>query len=185
MDLHRVLCHHPMVKVLRRARPPAHHRAPHPLRQTEVRYLKAALPFIAVGLLLFGAMWLSLQQRAEKRLKEGMSAETAGRMEDAIQSYEWAIQAYTPASSSVREAVGRLERIAGDAERKGDHKTARKAYQSIVSGLSVIEHFTQPYSVNLQNASMELERIERAMMQPRMVNPDSAGTPSTQPVSPE
>ena len=105
-------------------------------------------------------------------------------MEDAIQSYEWAIQAYTPASSPVQEAVQRLERIARDAEHNGNHQAARKAYQAIVSGLSVIEHFAQPYSVNLQSASMELERIERAIMQPRVVNPNPVESPSTQSASP-
>jgi hypothetical protein len=149
-----------------------------------VRYLKAALPFIAIGLMLIGVAWFSLHRRAIERLKEGNGAETAGRVEDAIQSYEWAIQAYTPASSPVHQAVQRLEQIAVDAERRGDHRTARKAYQAIVSGLFVIEHFAQPYSVNLQNASMELERIERAMIQPHGADPSVSGAPATPPVNP-
>lgn len=107
-------------------------------------------------------------------------------MEEAIQSYEWALQAYTPASSANQEAVRRLEWIAGDAERGGDRGTARKAYQAIVSGLSVIEHFAQPYSANLQNASKELERIERAMMQPQAAGaPGPAGASSTSPANPD
>ncbi len=105
-------------------------------------------------------------------------------MEDAIQSYEWAVQAYTPASSPLYEAVQHLERIAGEAERGGDHKTARKAYQAIVSGLSVIEHVAQPYSDSLVNASKELERIERAMIQPRDASPGVSGTSASSPVSP-
>ena len=131
-----------------------------------MRYLKAALPFITIGFVLFGVAWFSLYQRAREHVQEGISAETAGRMEDAIRSFEWAVQAYTPASSPADEAVQHLEWIAVQAEQSGDHKTARMAYQAIVSGLSVMAHVAQPYTANLQNASKELERIERGMMQP-------------------
>ncbi len=171
MELHRVPA---------RVLPPV----PQPPSKTEVRYLKGVLPFFVIGLLLFAAAGFSLYQRAGEWLREGIGAENAGRIDEAIQSYEWAIQAYTPASSPVREAIHRLELIAGNAERGGDYKTARKAYQAIVSGLSVIEHFAQPYSMNLQDASRDLERIERAMMPPQAVSSDVPGATSIQPVSP-
>lgn len=151
-----------------------------------MRYLKRLLPFVAVGFILFGVSWHVLSERARKYVQEGISFESAGQMAEAIQSYEWAVQAYTPASSSVQEAVQRLERIASEAEQKGDHRTARRAYQAILSGLSVIEHFAQPYSTNLQNASKELERVERAMMQPPAAGAAGpAGAPSASPANPD
>lgn len=100
-----------------------------------------------------------VRQSAE-RLERGERFEAEGRIEDAIEQYEWAIQAYTPFNPNTAKALSHLEHLAGQAEKQGNDGLARKAWQAIVSGLTVIKHVTQPYKEDLRVAEEKLTAIE-------------------------
>jgi antirestriction protein len=147
-----------------------------PKRRNSGRYLRGFLPFLAVGVGLAGAAVFSLQHQSAERLERGEALEAEGKVVDAIEQYEWSIQAYTPFSRSVGKALSRLEYIANAAEKAGREAVARKAWQAVVSGLSVIEHFRQPYRERLEHAKQRLDEIEQRMMKASQ-KPVSPATP--------
>ncbi|MCA9447098.1 MAG: hypothetical protein KC931_08275 [Candidatus Omnitrophica bacterium] len=124
-----------------------------------MKFARTVFPY-AIGLtvLLFFAAVI-LYQRSSAFLEKGMESERKGDMVEAIESYEWAIQNYTPAINRAGEAIARLEKIATDSEVKGATDTAIEAWQGIVSGLAVIRHLSQPYPEEKAKAEREMNRL--------------------------
>lgn len=148
-----------------------------PKRKNSGRYLRGFAPFVAVGVGLAGAAVFSLQHQSAERLGRGEALEAEGKIVDAIEQYEWAIQAYTPLNPNVEKAISHLEHIAAEAERAGQESMARKAWQAVISGLSVIEHFRQPYRPRLEQAQGKLDEIETRMMKAAQKPVSPAATP--------
>ncbi len=128
-------------------------------------YTSRVLPFLFGGVVLLLVSWCALSNQAADRLARGEALESEGKLTDAIEQYEWAIQAYTPGSASVARAVEALERIGAAAESAGRIDLARNAWQALVSGLIVIEHVTQPYAVRLSAAEAHLESVEARILE--------------------
>jgi hypothetical protein len=120
---------------------------------------RAAIPYVIGGAILIGASFVILGDRAQKRFEEGQTFEKEGKLADAIERYEWAVQAYTPLGSYPALALDRLAAIAQEAEVAGATETAIEAWQSVVSGLAVIENFRQPFESELREAETRLENL--------------------------
>lgn len=106
-----------------------------------------------------GGAFVVLSGRSQREFEKGQTFEREGRLSDAIERYEWAIQAYTPLGSYPSRALERLQTIAQDAEVSGATETAIEAWQAILSGLSVIENFRQPYEGRLREAEERLAKL--------------------------
>ncbi|MCG3197155.1 MAG: hypothetical protein GHCLOJNM_01639 [bacterium] len=130
-----------------------------------VGYARRTVPFLVGGAVLLLASWISLARQSADRLAKAEALEAEGKLVDAIEQYEWAIQAYTPGGGSVARAVEALERIGARAESLGEDDLARRAWQALVSGLIVIEHVTQPYSARLSAAEARLESVETRLLE--------------------
>lgn len=128
--------------------------------------LRSALPFGFVLVLFVTFLVIEQRNRAWELFERGRTFEQQGLIEDAAEQYEWAIQAYTPMGSVLPESIRRLEAIGQDAESAGNDPLARTAWQSIVSGLAVIEHLWQPESETLARARERLDAVEQRMMEP-------------------
>ena len=121
--------------------------------------LRNSIPYIVGGAILVGASFVVLSGRSQREFEKGQTFEREGRLSDAIERYEWAIQAYTPLGSYPSRALERLQTIAQDAEVSGATDTAVEAWQAILSGLSVIENFRQPYKGQLREAEERLAKL--------------------------
>jgi hypothetical protein len=121
---------------------------------------------IVTGILLIFAAF-HLEWKSRDYLAKGVALETKGNLTDAIEQYEWALTAYTPLAIGSTEALNNLERIAEMAEQAGDDKINRSARQAIVSGLTMIHHFRQPYATQLENVRTRLDQVETRMIQDR------------------
>jgi len=139
-----------------------------------VQNLRALVPLLVLAVFLFIAACAHLSSQANGRLQHARELEGKGELVEAIERYEWSIQSYTPFNRSTREAIRSLERLAEQAETKGDRKIARQAWQAIVSGLAVVHHFRQPFPEEMDRAERNLERLEQELSQKQisMTPPD-------------
>lgn len=126
--------------------------------------LRSTAPYALLLIALAALLIADQRGRAEQRLNQAQEYEQQGLIEDAVEQYEWAIQAYTPGSSTLEEAVRSLRRIAENAERAGSDSLARSAWQSIVSGISVIDHLWTPCEAALVDAQGRLADLEKRML---------------------
>ena len=122
-------------------------------------HFRAAVPYLVGGAILVGAAFVVLSGRAQKRFEEGQAFEREGKLTDAIERYEWAIQAYTPFGTYPPRALERLRVIAQEAEVSGSTSTAIEAWQSVVSSLAVIDNIGQPYDMERIEAETHLDEL--------------------------
>lgn len=118
-----------------------------------------AIPYIVGGAILVGASFVVLNGRSQREFEKGEAFEREGNLTDAIERYEWAIQAYSPLGSYPSQALERLRTIAQEAEVSGATETAMEAWQAILSGLAVIENIRQPYEADLREAEERLAEL--------------------------
>ena len=136
--------------------------------------LRGALPYLIGGAVLLGGAAYSLSRQAAYRVSEGLRLEQEGKRIDAIEQYEWAIQSYTPFGKSPDLAIERLKAIAADAEIRGETKTALIAWQAIVSGLTVTQHFFQPRAEDLALAEGRLIELRNRFLTSASASPGAA-----------
>ena len=121
--------------------------------------LRNSIPYIVGGAILVGGAFVVLSGRSQREFEKGQTFEREGRLSDAIERYEWAIQAYSPFGSYPAQALERLRTIAQEAEVSGATDSAVEAWQAILSGLAVIENFRQPYEMQLREAEERLAQL--------------------------
>lgn len=123
------------------------------------RNFRAVAPYLLGVVILAGSAVFSLNSQSERWFQEAWRLEEEGRLEDAIERYEWAVRAYTPFSRNPSRALHRLQQIASEAERKDATQTAIWAWQAVVSSLSVVENVFQPHEEMLLEAENKLAAL--------------------------
>lgn len=89
---------------------------------------KAAIAALLVVLAVFGVAWAARAAEGRKALLEADTASARGDSFDAIMAARTAAEAKCPLCTAPAEGFARLERIARDAEGRGDDATAFAAW---------------------------------------------------------
>lgn len=132
-------------------------------------------PYLVGALVLLGAAVFLLRSESRDRLEKGESFEREGKLVEAIEQYEWAIQAYSPGDPSFENALDRLEAIAHESETKDATQTEIQSWQAIVSGLTVTRHLSQPAAGVLSEARNRLKELRGDSASPS--NPSEGSEP--------
>ncbi|MFH0774862.1 MAG: hypothetical protein V2A53_05130 [bacterium] len=98
-----------------------------------------------VILVMIAMFWAETMHRAWREFKEAKKAEKEGDMPMAILWYGTVISFYTPWSPWVNKSIERLFEIGKDAEKKGDYKLAKDAYDEIVHRIYSVRSFYTPH----------------------------------------
>lgn len=150
-----------------------------------MRYYRRLLPFLFVGILLCTFAVTRLYRQSADRFHKAEDFSASGRITEAIEYYEWAIQGYYPWNPYVPRALNALEGVADRSLKEARYKQARQALQAIVSGLAVIEHFRQPFPDRYARALEKLTRLENRMREQSTLSPESGQPKAPQPAGPE
>ncbi|MEE2756438.1 MAG: hypothetical protein VYA30_07240 [Myxococcota bacterium] len=133
-----------------------------------LRWVVFGICFIILG--LWGRTWWS--SRAE--LTRAVALERAGKIEQAIEHYQYAARWYSPLAKAPEEARAALQRIAADAERKGNLDVALKAYRRLRGAILSTRGMTNP-GLNLLSSTNKAIAGLMAKQQFRLADASSAG----------
>jgi hypothetical protein len=111
---------------------------------------------VAVALAVVAAR-VALDSRAA--LRAGAAAEARGDRAEAVRLYLDAARAYLPGSPYVRDALDRLETLAGQAEGAGDRDAARRALEAERAALLGARSFYTPHAARLDEADRRLASL--------------------------
>lgn len=96
---------------------------------------RAAIAAIVVVLCVFGVSWAARASEGRRALLDADTALARGDTFDAIMAARTAAEARCPACSAPEEGFARLERIARDAEGRGDDAVAFAAWGAVRAAL--------------------------------------------------
>ncbi len=129
----------------------------------------AALVGVALALLVG-----RVRSDSRAALGQGAVAEQAGDRSQAVRHYLHAARMYVPGSASVRQALDRLEAIAGAAAQVGDAATERAALEAVRAALLGARSFYTPSPDRLAASDRRLARLYAAIEDPAVAPGASA-----------
>lgn len=135
---------------------------------------------LAVAALLAAAGVLVGRVAVDSRaaLRSGLAAEARGASAEAIRGYFDAARLYLPGSPWVRQAIDRLDALAGTAEAKGDLLAARHALEAIRAASLGTRSFYTPHAARLPGVERRLAHLYALTeMQAAASQPPAAGEP--------
>lgn len=124
------------------------------------RAIAAAIALVA--LVVLAIAWIGLASEGKRALVECDAALARGELVDAILAARIAAEARCPTCSATEEGLGKLERIAKDAEARGDDSTAFAAWRGVRAALLGTSSFTAT-SERRTHAEVEVARFAHRM----------------------
>lgn len=115
--------------------------------------------FALAAALVLAAIWIRVGLDARSQLNAAQAAQARGRMEDAIERYQYAMRAYTPGASAPAEAARALDGIAHDALARGDHSRAIAALQRVRGGALATRSLFTPFDGWLPGTNRALAQL--------------------------
>jgi hypothetical protein len=106
------------------------------------------------GVVVTRAMW-----QGRGALDDGDAAFEAGNNEEAIRWWRRAARWYVPFAPHVTDAYDRLETIAAEAEKRGDHVTAMAAWQGVRGSILATRSFYIPHEERLEPANRHIAQL--------------------------
>lgn len=128
------------------------------MKNPVLRWALSIVGVIFVILLMFAA---ETMHRAYREFKEGEALYKKGDIPMAILYYGTVISFYTPYSPWVKKSMDRLFEIGKVAEKKGDFKTAKEAYEEIIHRIYSIRSFYTPHKKTQEQAMKLRDSVEK------------------------
>lgn len=102
--------------------------------------------------MIWGRVWFS----ARSDLEAAQTAEAQGDIATAISSYQHAMRWYSPFASAPVEAADALDRIAADAEKRGERHIALPALRRLRGGILAVRSVYSPFEDRLADINSRL-----------------------------
>jgi hypothetical protein len=115
---------------------------------------------LALACSLFIALvWVRVALDAGRELHAAQAAQAAGRLDEAIERYQYAMRGYTPFASAPQTAVHSLQAIARAAVARHDRATAIDALQRLRGAALSTRGLLAPFDEWLPNTNRTLARL--------------------------
>jgi len=116
-----------------------------------------ALAIAAV--LVIAVIWTRAATSARAELEAANTARAAGRIDEAIERYQYALRGYTPFAEAPGRAGEALDEIAREAQARGDRATAIDALQRLRGGVRATRSLLAPFDGWASSTHRQLARL--------------------------
>jgi hypothetical protein len=99
---------------------------------------------VVIAIIAVALVWWDTYSRQQEQFLKGETARGRGNPIVAMAAYEASIHMYTPGSSTVEKAAGRLWAMGEDFEKRNDRERALIAFRSLRSSFYAARGFTLP-----------------------------------------
>jgi tetratricopeptide (TPR) repeat protein len=110
-----------------------------------VALMRAMRAFAVAGAFVLAVVWIRAATSASAELEAANAARAAGRIEEAIEHYQYALRWYTPNAEVPERAAQALNEVALDALSHGDRATAIDALQRLRGGARATSGLLDPF----------------------------------------
>lgn len=129
---------------------------------------RAVLRGLIVAALVLGSFTLRVVTSSASELRAGDQYREHGQLEAAVVHYRRAARWYAPGSPYHVEALGKLGRIAAEAEQRGDVDLALAGYRAIRAAIMSTRSFYVPEPERLRSADERIATLMAGLPPPAM-----------------
>jgi hypothetical protein len=108
---------------------------------------------------VIAVIWARALTSANAELQAAAGARAAGRIDEAIERYQYALRWYTPGGEAPVQAARALDAIASEALARGDRATAIDALQRLRGGVRATYGYPWPLDDRLRDADRRLADV--------------------------